>query len=219
MQFYSFCVAASIFICLSTILVVVIIFKSQHSSYWPSISEAGAGHNRHKIYSTGMTVGAIFMLLGAYSFIIICMSRLSKIKESVGVLFSLYLLSGTVIMCAALAIQGIIKINMSTDSCPHRTAASVFFVSAIFMCLGYTSLYNRVFKVTNIRVFLRWVSFIAIALDIFMQTQIFKQYNLHLSSTNRIRSMDNSFITKFSILQYVFVSALFLCFATIANFK
>ena len=148
----------------STILFVVLNFRKRHTKlYWASISECGAADGNYGTYSKGMTVSSVLLFFGAAFFIANVVMTVKSYGEKTGFLLPFAASILTVVMCVAMAYQGIVKIDLRTDTDAHRTGAAVFFLSALVNCWLYSSLFNKAWKPSLFRRGLRYAVLALIA--------------------------------------------------------
>ena len=103
------------------ICVTVATFRSTQRTYWPTISEAGAGR-AYPVYAASMCASACLLALGLWLRTLdICRNTLSRVLLCVRI--------GA--MGAALAFQGAVPIDLEADMDAHRRAAGVFFALAL----------------------------------------------------------------------------------------
>ncbi|KAH0570368.1 Transmembrane domain-containing protein [Spironucleus salmonicida] len=192
---------ASFAITIVSTLVVAIVFDN--AAYLPSISEAGANMG-YPIYSIGGTISACLLFLGISQFALQTTSSSSYLQ-------CLTIIT-TAIMCTAFIYQCIVKIDLAASSCPHRTAAGIFFILSYIVSF-FIALIDE--QKTQRKTTLRISCAITIVFLIILQGKIFDQWNNTNSVSKKTLDNDDIFITKFSLIQYALVFCLFLLLGSI----
>ena len=204
----------------STVLFVILNFRRQHTKrYWASISECGAANGNYGVYSRGMTVSAVLLGCGTILFITNVIMTVKSYGEKVGFLLPFVASALTIVMCVSMAYQGIVKIDLTTDSDPHRTGAGIFFLSAMVNCWLYSSLFNKAWKPSVLRRGMRYAVLALVAGNIYLNKVVIEEFNINMSVTQRIQSKEDVIISKFSFLQYALIATLLMGLGSIVKFK